>query len=163
MSEQSKFIAELYKCKVKDLMEAIGNDIPVVEKKVDIGRVFSFLAKTHHVWVVDGKDTCRVVGVITDYDTLSLFSPPYTPLQFSDKPNIHSFQYGLTITAEEIMSKNPITTFAEESIKDVLTKMTQHKVKQLPVIDKNEKLLGEINLLHFIEKFNNEQLKIVKS
>jgi CBS-domain-containing membrane protein len=39
--------------------------------------------------------------------------------------------------------------------------MKQHKIKQVPVVDENYKLLGEITLHHFIEKYKKEQAKTV--
>jgi len=161
MIEASKFVAELYECTAKDFMDMKGGDLPFVEKNADVARIFSILNKKDHVWVVDNKETLHIVGVITESDTLPLFSPPYTPQQIFDKPNLQSFQYGLFTTAEEIMSKNPIKTYPEEKIRDVIAKMKQHKVKQLPVVDQNDKLLGEITLRHFIGKYKEEQAKTV--
>ncbi|MDH7516974.1 MAG: CBS domain-containing protein [Candidatus Thermoplasmatota archaeon] len=157
MSEEKDFIKKLYNLKVKDLMEPINQDMPLVEKNDDISSVLSFLGKKDHVWVVDSRETLRILGVITEYDTLSLFSPLYTPLQYFDKPPIQSFHYGLDINVEEVMSKNPISTFFEEKIMDVILKMKQHKVKQLPVVDKDNKLLGEIKLRHLIDSYTKEQ------
>ena len=37
--------------------------------------------------------------------------------------------------------------------------MKQHKVKQIPVVDENDKLLGEVTLHHFIDKYNKEKNK----
>jgi CBS-domain-containing membrane protein len=59
------------------------------------------------------------------------------------------------------MSKKPVTAFQEEKIIDVIWKMKQHKIKQVPVVDENYMLLGEITLHHFIEKYKKEQAKTV--
>jgi len=157
MNEESDFIKKLYNLKVKDLMESVNPDMPLVEKTADISSALSFLDKKDHVWVVDSKETAHIIGVITESDTISLFSPPYTPLQYFDKPSLQSFQYGLSITVEEVMSKNPISAFLEERIMDVVLKMKQHKVKQLPVVDEKNRLLGEIKLHHLIDKYMKEQ------
>lgn len=160
MNEENKFIKKLHNLKVKDIMEPITQDMLLVEKNDDISSVLSFLDKKDHVWVVDNKETSRIIGVITEFDTLSLFSPLYTPLQYFDKPSLQSFQYGLKVTVEEIMSKNPVTATTEEKITDAIIKMKQHKIKQLPVVDDDNKLLGEIKLHHLIERYMKE--KIVK-
>jgi len=163
MDEESDFIKKLYNLRVKDVMEPVNQDMPLVEKTVDISSVLPFLGKKDHVWVVDSKETSHIVGVITESDTISLFSPLYTPLQYFDKPSLQSFQYGLNITVEEVMSKNPISTSTDEKIVDVILKMKQHKVKQLPVVDKENRLLGEIKLHHLIDKYTKEQTAAQKN
>lgn len=159
MSEESDFISEVYGLKVKDLMKKSSNNAPFVEKNADVNSIFSVLNKKNHVWVVENKENMQVLGVITESDTLSLFSPPYEPMQSFDKPSLKSFQYGLSFTAEEIMSKKPLTISSEEKISDVLQKMKQHKINQLPVVDENNKLLGEISLQNFIDKYNEKKVK----
>jgi len=159
MADKKNFITDLYELNVKDIMKNINSGIPLVEKNADITCILSVLNKKKHVWVVDSKETLHILGVITESDTLMLFSPPYTPMQSFDKPTLQSLQYGLSATAEEIMSKNPIKISPEEKIKDIIIMMKQHKVKQMPVVDENNKLLGEVTLHHFIDKYNKDKTK----
>jgi predicted transcriptional regulator len=161
MSENSEFITKLYDFKAKDLMKTTSRDMPFVEKNADLSHIFSVLNKNDHVWVVENKENMHVIGVITESDTILLFSPPYTPLQSFNKPSLQSLQYGLSSNAEDIMSKKPVTASQEEKIIDVIWKMKQHKIKQIPVVDENYTLLGEITLHHFIEKYKKEQAKTV--
>jgi len=161
MVYNKKFITDLYELNVKDIMKSIKNGIPIVEKNADISTILSVLDKKEHVWVVDNKETLTIMGVITEYDTLMLFSPPYTPMQSFDKPTLLSLQYELSTSAEEIMSKNPIKVSPEEKIKDIIILMKQHKVKQMPVVDENNKLLGEVTLHHFIDGYNRAKTKKV--
>jgi CBS domain-containing protein len=154
MSEKHSVITELYELKVKDLLEPIDAKISYVEKTDAVEQVFLLLGKKNHVWVVDDSITLHVLGVITESDTLQLFAPPYTPLQSFDKPTLQSFQYGLATTAEEIMSKRPITADPNEKIIDVIAKMKLHKIKQLPVVDENERLIGEIFLSRLIQEYS---------
>lgn len=162
MSEKHSVITELYEVKVKDLLEPINAKISYVEKTDAIEQVFLLLGKKNHVWVVDDSIALHVLGVITESDTLQLFAPPYTPLQSFDKPTLQSFQYGLATTAEEIMSKRPITADPNERIIDVIVKMKQHKIKQLPVVDENERLIGEVSLSRLIQEFSKRQAEIIK-
>ncbi|MCX6663187.1 MAG: CBS domain-containing protein [Euryarchaeota archaeon] len=162
MSDKHSVITELYELKVKDLLEPINAKIPYVEKIDAIEQVFLLLGKKNHVWVVDNSTTLHVLGVITETDTIQLFAPPYTPLQSFDKPTLQSFQYGLATTAEEIMSKRPITADLNEKIIDVIAKMKQHKIKQLPVVDENERLIGEVSLSRLIQEYSKRQAEIIK-
>jgi len=154
MVDKKQFIKDLYELNVQDIMKTTKRGIPFVEKNADVSLILSTLNKKKHVWVVDSKENLHVLGVITESDTLMLFSPPYTSMQFFDKPTLQSLQYGLSTTAEEIMSKDPIKVSPEEKIKDIIIMMKQHKVKQMPVVDENDKLLGEVSLQNFIDKYN---------
>jgi predicted transcriptional regulator len=162
MVEKKKFITDLYELNVKDIMKNIESGIPFIEKNADITSILSTLNKKKHVWVVDSKENLHIQGVITESDTLMLFSPPITPMQSFDKPALQSLEYGLTTTAEEIMSKNPIKVSPNEKIKDIIIIMKQHNIKQIPVVDEKDKLLGEITLHHFINKYNKEKPKNVE-
>ena len=162
MVEKKKFITDLYELNVKDIMKNTESGIPFVEKNADITSILSTLNKKKHVWVVDSKENLHLQGVITESDTLMLFSPPITPMQSFDKPALQSLQYGLTTTAEEIMSKNPVKVSANEKVKDIIIIMKQHNIKQIPVVDENDKLLGEITLHHFINKYNKEKPKNIE-
>lgn len=162
MDNKESFITNLYELNVKDIMKDIKSGILFVEKNANIACILSALDKEKHIWVVDSKENLRIQGVITESDTLMLFSPPITPMQSFDKPALQSLQYGLSTTAEEIMSKNPIKVSSEKKIKDIIIIMKQHKIKQLPVVDEKDKLLGEITLHHFIDKYNKEKLMSVE-
>ena len=162
MSEKHSVITELYEFKVKDLLEPTNAKISYVGKTDTIEHVFLLLGKKNHVWVVDDSIALHVLGVITESDTLQLFAPPYTPLQSFDKPTLQSFQYGLTTTAEEIMSKRPIIADLNEKIIDVIAKMKQHKIKQLPIVDENERLIGEVSLNRLIQEYSKRQAESIK-
>ena len=153
MSESHTLITELYDRTVKDLMQPLTLKDVTVEKSDDIEQVFQMLTKRNHVWVVDASISSQVVGVITPSDTIELFAPVTTSLQSFDKPSLHSFQYGLSTKAEEIMSKLPITAQPEEKIADVISKMKHHMIKQLAVVDENKRLIGEITLHRLIQEY----------
>ena len=142
MSESTKnrLLKEFYELPVKELME-------------DISHVFSILSGKNHVWVVDNKKNMKLVGVITEHDVLSVISPARIPPYVFGKPDLRSLQYGLTKTAEDTMSKKPITGSPEEKVTDVLSKMKRCQVRRIPVVDKKQKLVGEITLHHLIYKY----------
>jgi CBS domain-containing protein len=91
-----------------------------------------------------------------------LLSPPLTSLQSFDKPDSRSLQYGEVPRVEEIMSKKPVTTSPDETIRDVLLKMKEQKIKQLPVVDENEQLISEVSLSRLIQEYSNQQTDFVK-
>lgn len=151
MSENQSIIQQLYSSMVTDLFQPLDIKEHTVEKNAEVEKVLQLLGKKRHLWVVDQETTVQLLGIITEADALLLFAPASTSLQPFDKPTLQSFQFGLSITAQDIMSAQPITAELEDTIADVLTKMRQHKIKQLAVLDKNNRLIGEITLNHLIQ------------
>ena len=157
MSEKQTSINEFYALPVQDFMQPIDSPDSYVEKIDEIDHVFHLLSQRHHIWVVDQKSTMQVLGIITESDTIQLFAPAYTPLQSFDKPTLQSFQFGLSISAQEIMSAQPISAKPDDTIGDIITKMKQHKIKQLAVIDANDRLIGELTLHYLILEYSKRQ------
>lgn len=161
MSQNHTTIAEIYELTVKDFIEPVDVNNSFIKKSDDIDVVFHLLGKKNHLWVVDDAETMRLCGVITESDTIQLFTPAH-PTQAFDQPHLQSFQYGLSMTAEEIMSKQPITAALDEKITDVIIKMTQHKIKHLAVTDENNRLTGEIALKSLINEYLKRKSHIDK-
>lgn len=153
MSENESVIHQLYTRTVKDLLEPLDSKDSFIEKSADIKHVFQLLERKKHLWVVDSQATMLLLGVITETDTIQLFAPACDPLQSFDRPTLQSFQFGLSMTAQEIMSAQPITVELDETIADVITKMKQHKIKQLAILDKDKQVIGEITVGHLIEVY----------
>lgn len=153
MSENQSIIQHLYTRTVNDLLEPLDSKNCFIEKSADIKQILQQLTKKKHLWVVDSQSTLQLLGIITRSDTIPLFAPVGDSVQSFDKPTLHSFQFGLSVTAQEIMSAQPITAEPEETIADVITKMKQQKIKQLPVLDKDKHILGEITLDHLIQVY----------
>jgi CBS domain-containing protein len=157
MCEMRKSLNEFYETKVKDIMQTRECEIPCIEENATVAVVFSILNNKDHVWVIDSKNPKQLLGVITESDTIVLLSPPVTSLQTFDKPDSRSLQYGIDLIAEEIMVKKPVTISPDEKIRDALMKMKEQKIKQLPVVDENERLIGEITVKHLIQKYSTQQ------
>lgn len=162
MCEKKKSLQDFYELKVKDIMQAPKSTLQCIDEKADVETVISHLAHTDHVWVMDCSEPSQLVGVITQSDTIALLSPPITSLESFDKPDSHSLQFGENLLAEEIMSKKPVTTSPNEILKDVLLKMKEQKIKQLPVIDENQRLIGEVSLSHLIQQYSKQHTDVVR-
>ena len=156
MSEKKKSFNDFYEIKVKDIMQTTKSELPCVDERADTTHVFSILQSKDHIWVLDSLESQRLVGVISESDTLMFLSPPITSLQSFDKPDPRSMQYGIPITAEEIMSKNPVTIPPDETIRDVLLRMREQNVKQLAVVDEHKILIGEITIHQLITRYHED-------
>jgi predicted transcriptional regulator len=159
MCEKEKFMSKFYETKVKDIMLTTKSEIPRIEENAEVAHVLTILQNKDHVWVMDSTEPTQLIGVITKSDTIAFFSPPLTSAQSFESPDARSLQFGVMLTAEEIMSKKPVITSPDETIRDIIVKMKEQKIKQLPVVDNYGQLIGEISLSGIIQictKFFNE-------
>ena len=154
MCENQKPITKFYETKVKDLMQKEKAGIPHIEETADIALVLSILKTNDHVWVMKNTEPTQLVGVITTSDTLAFFSPPLTSELSFDSPDPRSLQFSIQLTAEEIMSKKPVTASPEETLRDILLKMKEQKIKHLPVVDDYDSLIGEVSLHLIIKEYS---------
>ena len=148
---EQKLISEFYELKVEQLMDRKVWDIPIVVKDTPIINVLSILDGRSHVWVVKNSENKELKGVITRQDVLEILAPPRT--SYSMFSVQHYKVRGTKSIAEDVMNKNPITARCDEKIVEVLQKMMKHRIRRLPVVDKNNKIIGEITLQHLIHKF----------
>ncbi len=154
MSETKKSLSDFYETKAKDIMQTATQEFPCVDENADVTAVLESLSKKDHIWVLSSEEPTKLVGVITESDIVALLSPPVTSLQTFEKPDLRSLQYGLRMVAGEIMSKKPITASMNEKIRDILITMKEQRIKQIPIVDTNNRLLGEISLRHIVQEYS---------
>lgn len=163
MCEKGKSITEFYETIVKEIMVTDKSDVPRIVEDVEISSVLPILNEKDHVWVMDRGEPTQLVGLITESDTISFFSPPLTSTQPFDGPDPRSLQFGETLTAKEIMSKKPVTVSPNEKIREIIVKMKEQKIKHLPVIDEQGQLIGEILLHDIIQHYVQHQSDATKT
>ena len=148
---EQKLVSEFYELKVEQLMDKKIWDLPIVDKDTPIVNVLSILDGRSHVWVVYNSDNKELAGVITRHDVLEILAPPRTSYSMFSVPRYKV--RGIKSKAEDVMNKDPITSRCDEKIVEVLQKMMKHRIRRLPVVDKDKKIIGEITLQHLIHKF----------
>jgi CBS domain-containing protein len=148
---EPKLVSEFYELKIEQVMDKKVWDLPIVNRDTSIIDILSILDGRSHVWVVDNSENKELAGVITRQDVLEILAPPRTSYNMFSIP-----RYKIRDTkgkAEDVMNKDPITSTCDEKIVDVLQKMVKHRIRRLPVVDKDKKIIGEITLQHLIHKF----------
>ncbi len=144
-------IPEFYEIPAKDIMDKGIWDMPLIEKDASIDRVLSILTVDDHVWVVESKESRKLVGIITEHDILNIFSPT-KKVSYFGLPDKKSLHYETFEKAEQIMSGNPVRCEPDEDVEDALNKMVRHRIRRIPVV-KNDEIIGEITLHQLIGKF----------
>ncbi len=134
--------------KVNQIMET--DDLPLIEKTATIDQVLPILIEKNHMWIIEGEERRKIVGVITEKDFLDTLTTEKDTYTFSF-PDTRCL---LLDTAEDIMTKEPTKCSPEETVEDVLNKMMQNEIRRLPVTNENSIITGELCLCHLIEKFS---------
>ncbi len=61
-------------------------------------------------------------------------------------------------TAEDIMRTDPLYVYESDTLEDVAKVMMENKINELPVVDKKDAIIGQINMYEIIDAY----LKIIK-
>lgn len=144
---------------VKDLMTkrvvTVNKDTPIIEA----ARLLSETNLTG-VPVVEGG---RVVGIVTESDlivkhlnvhlpSLLLFFE-HVPFRSASRKRGMQNEYAALkkITVEDIMTAPPVTIYEDEPIANAAELFTARRVNPLPVLDKNNSLIGIISKADLIK------------
>jgi acetoin utilization protein AcuB len=91
-----------------------------------------------------------LVGIISDRDLKEASPSKATTL------DVHELYYLLAeIKVKEIMTKNPVTIGADETVERAAVIMLEHKVSGLPVLNKKKELVGVITQSDVFRAFVN--------
>lgn len=133
--------------KVSDVMSRDVEFVSVDTEIKDLSRLI-FGRRINGVPVCKGR---RVVGFVTERDILAKFYPsmqeyvedPFHSGDFEDmEKKAHDV---LALTADKIMSKNPLTVTPDTPLLKAQSLMFIHKVGRLPAVDKKGNLVGMIS------------------
>lgn len=142
--------ASFYNIPVEEIM---NRNPPLIEKNASIYAVAKKVGmKRRHVWVVKGKDSRELVGVITEKDLLDIVSPlplkSYTIAVVRPK-SLHHTELEI---AEDIMAKPVIKCHPTATMEEALRLMTNHRIRRLAVTE-NDEMLGELCLTNVIHTY----------
>ncbi len=137
-------LEEFYEIKTKDIMTP-GWNTPFIEEDADWKEFLTILSVSAHAWVVNNTKNMKVVGVVTEHDMLRCIIP-----QERKKERIFGLSrpdiLHVESTVRDIMTYNPVMCSPEDSMEDILKKLTTFNIRRLPVADETKRLVGEITL-----------------
>lgn len=122
--------------------------LPLIPEKATIKEVVDAMTSIEHsrlIYVVDEEG--RLSGTISlGLLTRHVFSPSHEPL-------IHPRYLIDMITAEtakDIMQKNTLVATEEEEVGSLLRRMLGANVKEIPVLDKEKRVLADITIVDLL-------------
>ncbi len=142
-----------YKIKVKDILTPIEKT-PFLEEESDYSSLIKLLSDQTHAWVVNNSDDMHVVGIITEKEMLGFLTAKESKkirlfgISTIDMLNEHS-------KASDLMVHKPVICTINECVEDVIRKLTTYKIRRLPVVDENNRLIGEITIQVLVRKLKD--------
>lgn len=120
---------------------------------VDIVHVFINNPMLHHICVVNNEG--RLIGLINRKRIFkSIFSHHVTA-----RSRVSNLLRFLTAeTSGEIMVTHIITATEEDNIDDVIKNMIEHNIREIPIMDKEGRVIGFITLLRIMKEWAAEQI-----
>lgn len=132
-------------------------DVISVAPDTTLLNVAELLAKNHFdgVPVIDKDGTLK--GIITEYDLITGDSSLHLPTLKKILESLHVSREDnarfkedildkLSISAEDIMNKEPLVLSPDTSYEEVIkTFQDHHRVNPIPIVDENKKVLGIIS------------------
>jgi CBS domain-containing protein len=131
-----------------------GRALPVTSENAVMTEIVEEMIRFGHSRILYAMDEeRRLLGTISLGDLVrDIFSRSYEPL-------IHPRRLMTSITMEKaghMMQKHPVFARMAEELRVVLAKMIQAKVKEIAIIDDENRIVGDINMLYML-KFPLEQ------
>ena len=126
--------------KVKDVMIPIGK-FPIIEKTTIFKEALTEMGEANLGLVCIVNENKELMGLITDGDLrrkLLKVQKPFSSF-FVDDALIHA-------------KKNPITCSPDDELKKIVNLMGEKQIWDLPVVDKNKKLVGLLHLHPAVKK-----------
>lgn len=133
--------------KVKELMSKKVITVPPEASFALLWKII-FKKGIHGLPVVDKDNT--LIGIIAEEDLLSKLYPSYQEYidDFRSASDFEEMEKKIgelkRLKAEDVMNRKIYLTYPETPILRALSKMIVRQVRQLPVIDKQRKLIGVI-------------------
>lgn len=129
-------LGQRLKVKVTEVMLQ-GDDIPMVHPKSSATESFITLNEKNIGVVLVVDEDKNVLGIVTDGDV---------------RRCVVQQNWHLDMTAEQIMTKNPISIGADHLAADALSIMQKHEITVVPIVDEAQKLLGLLHLHDLLGK-----------
>lgn len=150
-----KMISDL---KVKDAYQLLVEKPSTVTAGASLEEVLRAIVadhKTRHVYVVN-KDggligSIKLSGVIEYMFPESLFD---TAIDINRESLVH---FKKSLVAMDIMNRTPSYVTTEASLQEAVEIMKKRNIGELPVVDSQNRLIGEINILEVITSYLNTE------
>ncbi len=146
---------KLSKVKVKDIMHLIVKKSTTISKDSSLDQLLSKILEdttSRHVYVVNEGN--KLIGSVRLNNTIKYLFPAISLQENTDVFEIGSYmEYSNAQKVEDIMNTVCSYAFDDSMISDVIRIMIREKTNELPVVNKEFKVIGEINVLEIVKYY----------
>jgi|GEM_PF-1365445 len=142
----------LRKIRVRDLMNSVWRRPVIVHEDETLDEVVDKLAQCKYsriAYVVDDKSRLR--GVISLGMLMRVLYRRHRARALSAIATSNILKIYTSEKASEIASRTVYYAVPEESLDSVLHKMLVHDLKEIPVIDENKRVIGELWIIDLLK------------
>lgn len=143
---------KLAKAKVADINELIVNNPAIVKEDTPIHEMLESIIKdtrSRHAYVVDKHN--KLIGSIRINNVIQYLFPSTILKEQQNSPKVGSFMDYLNArVAGDIMSMRPNYVFKDTPLDKMVDIMIEDKSNELPVVNKDMEVIGEVNVLEVI-------------
>ena len=153
---------ELGRLKINDVMHLVVKNPTVVKKDETISKLLDAVnkdLKTRHVYVVDDEN--RLIGSVRMNSIVKYLFPMKAILSSSITSHSNLNVNIFSATAENLMKMDPFSVKAESTLSSAATIMIKEEINELPVVDDEMKIIGQINVYEIIEAYKAIEVKQV--
>lgn len=142
----------LSNAKVKDISKLIDVNPALVTPDTSIRKTLEKIivdTRSRHAYIVDENNV--LIGSIRMNNVIHYLFPTVSLMQEKETFNISSFlEYTSAQKAGEIMNQRPVYVYEDSLISDMVSIMTRERINEMPVVDEQKHVIGEINILNVI-------------
>ncbi len=145
--------------KVKDFMNVLGENPPIVKTNDPIFDVAQFICKFKYgrsVFVVDMND--KLVGVLMISTLIKHLLKTFGIRENRILPARSLIHIFFSSQAEDVMKRDVVFAKVDDDIDDVIEKMVSRDIKKVPVVDDDMKIMGFIDLIAILDYALRHQL-----
>ena len=113
--------------------------------------------RTRQVYIIDNLN--HLIGSIWLNDIVEFLFPWAATLDKFESEALEYNQIFCAKTAEDIMRTDPLYVYETDSLEDTAKIMMENNINELPVINNNRMVTGQINMYEIIEAY----LKIINA
>jgi CBS domain-containing protein len=136
--------------KIADLLEQLKQrKLPVVSKRATVSEIIDAFAVSHHsrvLYVVD--DEWRFIGVLSLGNMIR-----HVFFHYHD-PSIDSrslVSMVVSETAGDFMQREPMFAIHSEDVEDVIQRMIDRNVKEIPILDDEKRVIADITIVDLLK------------
>ena len=140
--------------KIADLLEQLKQrKVPVVPKRATVSEIIDAFAASDHsriLYVVD--DEWRFIGVLSLGNMIRhVFFHYHDPS--IDSRSIVSMV--VSETASDFMQREPMFAIHSEDVEDVLQRMIDHNVKEIPILDDEKRVVADLTIVDLLKYYKS--------